>query len=65
AWARSQGADALLLEVHEDNAPARAAYGRLGFVETGARRAYPLGPGEELTMRLAPLDAAPPAAGVR
>jgi ribosomal protein S18 acetylase RimI-like enzyme len=35
----------LVLEVHEDNARARAAYRRLGFAETGATRPYPLPPG--------------------
>ncbi|MFP5372823.1 MAG: GNAT family N-acetyltransferase [Actinomycetes bacterium] len=53
AWAREQGAPTLHLEVHEDNAPARAAYIRLGFTETGGRRPYPLGPGDELEMVLA------------
>ena len=54
AWAREQGCDELVLEVHEDNAPARAAYARLGFVDTGVRRPYPLDPsGEELEMALA------------
>ena len=53
AWARAQGQDALLLEVHEDNGAARRAYERLGFVPTGARRPYPLDPTrEELEMRL-------------
>ncbi|MCW2615449.1 MAG: ribosomal-protein-alanine acetyltransferase [Frankiales bacterium] len=52
-WAREQGADRLLLEVHEDNAVALAAYLRLGFVETGERRPYPLGPDrDELVMAL-------------
>lgn len=31
----------LLLEVHETNLRARAAYARLGFVETGATAPYP------------------------
>lgn len=39
-WARQQGAPELALEVHEDNARARTAYARLGFVETGATRPY-------------------------
>ena len=52
AWARAQRAPSLHLEVHEDNAPARAAYRRLGFTETGARRPYPLGAGDELEMVL-------------
>ena len=43
-WARAQGAAQLALEVHEDNTAARRAYLRLGFVETGERRPYPLGP---------------------
>ena len=34
----------LVLEVHQDNARAITAYGRLGFVATGQRRPYPLGP---------------------
>lgn len=52
AWARA-GADVLLLEVHEDNLRARSAYVRLGFVETGERRPYPLAPDrDELVMAL-------------
>lgn len=52
-WVRGHAAAALLLEVHEDNARARAAYRRLGFVETGRRRPYPLDPsGDELEMVL-------------
>jgi GNAT superfamily N-acetyltransferase len=35
AWAADAGVDALTLEVHVDNARARAAYRRIGFVETG------------------------------
>ncbi|MCW3492046.1 GNAT family N-acetyltransferase [Microbacterium sp. SSM24] len=34
-WARAQGCGILSLDVHEDNARARAAYSRLGFVVTG------------------------------
>jgi ribosomal protein S18 acetylase RimI-like enzyme len=53
-WAGGQGASALHLEVHEDNARARAAYRRLGFAETGRRRPYPLDPSaDELEMVLA------------
>ncbi len=44
------GATSLRLQVHEDNVRARTAYGRLGFVDTGEREPYPLGPGEELTL---------------
>ncbi len=43
AWARA-GYSTLRLEVHEDNARARAAYARRGFVETGHRRPYDLDP---------------------
>ena len=38
-WARTEG-DTLTLHVHEDNARARAAYLRRGFVETGTRVPY-------------------------
>ena len=48
--AASRGARWLRLQVHEDNLRARAAYARLGFVETGQREPYPLGDGDELTM---------------
>lgn len=52
-WARDRGHDALVLEVHEDNARARAAYLRLGFAPTGATRPYPLDPSrQELEMAL-------------
>lgn len=54
AWAREQGFDVLLLEVHEDNPRARAAYARLGFAQTGRSRPYPLDPtARELEMALA------------
>jgi len=52
-WARDRGAPELRLEVHEDNLRAIVAYARLGFVLTGERRPYPLGPDrDELTMAL-------------
>jgi ribosomal protein S18 acetylase RimI-like enzyme len=54
AWAGTQGAPSLHLEVHEDNARAQAAYRRLGFVLTGRRRPYPLDEtAHELEMALA------------
>ena len=40
----------LTLEVHVDNAPARAAYARLGFVETGKRRPEGIDGGDLLEM---------------
>jgi GNAT superfamily N-acetyltransferase len=43
-WARSEG-ETLTLHVHEDNARARAAYLRRGFVETGRQVAYVLDAG--------------------
>jgi ribosomal protein S18 acetylase RimI-like enzyme len=53
AWARDRGAPVMRLEVHEDNLRARVAYERLGFVDTGQRRPYPLDPsGDELLMEL-------------
>ena len=52
-WARSCNASRMLLEVHEDNAAARAFYRRRGFVETGQRKPYPLDPSaDELVMAL-------------
>jgi ribosomal protein S18 acetylase RimI-like enzyme len=52
-WARSRNASRMLLEVHEDNASARAFYRRRGFVETGQRKPYPLDPSaDELVMAL-------------
>ncbi|MCW2607663.1 MAG: mshD 6 [Frankiales bacterium] len=50
AHAAGQGAARMRLEVHEDNPRAAAAYRRLGFVPTGERTSYPLGPGEEVVM---------------
>ena len=44
-WAHAQGRAELVLEVHETNARARTAYGRLGFTETGTTVPYPLDPG--------------------
>jgi RimJ/RimL family protein N-acetyltransferase len=40
-WARARSST-FRLEVHEDNARARAAYAKRGFVETGHRRPYDL-----------------------
>jgi len=43
-WARVQGARVLRLQVHEASGRARAAYARLGFVDTGERVPYALDP---------------------
>lgn len=45
-WARGEG-EALTLHVHEDNARARAAYLRRGFIETGRRMPYVLDAGAQ------------------
>jgi GNAT superfamily N-acetyltransferase len=42
-WARDAGEAELQLDVHEDNAPARRAYTRLGFVPTGRSSVGPNG----------------------
>lgn len=42
AWVAERGLPALHLEVHEDNVRAQRAYARLGFVDSGRRRPYPL-----------------------
>jgi ribosomal protein S18 acetylase RimI-like enzyme len=48
SWARAGGVERLRLLVHEDNARARAAYRKLGFVPTGV--VVPLEAGNELEM---------------
>jgi GNAT superfamily N-acetyltransferase len=45
-WARGEG-EVLTLHVHEDNARARAAYLRRGFIETGHRVRYVLDAGAQ------------------
>jgi GNAT superfamily N-acetyltransferase len=54
-WSREQGAVAQRLEVHEDNARARAAYAKLGFVETGERQPYDLDPTRQELLMERPL----------
>lgn len=44
--AQIRGADALFLEVREDNNPALGLYRRRGFVAIGRRRDYYRGPGD-------------------
>ncbi|WP_243073915.1 GNAT family N-acetyltransferase [Microbacterium sp. SS28] len=52
AWARTQGADSLFLDVHDENTRARAAYARLGFRPTGATIEGPNGLEHELSRSL-------------
>ena len=49
-WARAAGAREMLLEVRSANAEARALYGRLGFKETGLRRAYYSSPPDDAVL---------------
>ncbi len=49
SWARSLGDDALLLDVHADNARAQAAYRRAGFTLTGHNFTSVIG--DEVEMR--------------
>jgi ribosomal protein S18 acetylase RimI-like enzyme len=52
-WAGRQGAERLVLEVHESNGRAIGFYRRFGFTETGETTRYPLEPGGlELVMTL-------------
>jgi ribosomal protein S18 acetylase RimI-like enzyme len=44
AWSRARGARTLELSVTENNAPAKALYGRCRFVATGRRRPLPADP---------------------
>ena len=56
AWARTlDGGTRLRLEVHEDNARARAAYARRGFVETGGTAPYPPDPSRSELEMVRPL----------
>ena len=47
ALARGCGVQALYLEVRESNGPARALYSKMGFVESGRRKAYYANPTED------------------
>jgi len=47
AWARSEGACELQLEVRVSNDAARGLYGALGFVEQGRRKKYYSNPEED------------------
>ncbi len=40
AWGRERGAESVLLDVAEDNEPAKALYGSLGFKLTATRKNY-------------------------
>ncbi|MEU1970737.1 GNAT family N-acetyltransferase [Microbacterium sp. NPDC019599] len=51
-WARDQGARRVHLDVHADNARARAAYARIGFHPTGGTIDGPNGPEVELSREL-------------
>lgn len=63
-WARGQQPPVcrLLLDVHEENPPARAFYERRGFTATGIRNPYPLDPATtelEMALALGPYPSAP------
>ncbi len=53
--AQAQGAVRILLEVEEDNAPARAVYVRLGFSPIDRRRDY-YGPGQHALVMELPIE---------
>ena len=48
--ARQTSSDAVLLEVRESNAAARRLYEKLGFQETGRRKAYYTNPSEDAVL---------------
>ncbi|QNI35891.1 GNAT family N-acetyltransferase [Edaphobacter albus] len=50
AWARGEGAVDVELEVRSANAPARALYRNLGFVEVGVRKRYYHSPGDDAVL---------------
>ena len=49
--AAARGAEIALLEVAADNGPARALYTRMGYTETGRRRAYYPGGADAVLMQ--------------
>lgn len=51
--AAARGAEAMYLEVAEDNVAARALYAKLGFAESGLRRGYYSGGENAVVMRRA------------
>jgi ribosomal-protein-alanine N-acetyltransferase len=55
AAALASGAEAMFLEVAEDNLPARCLYAALGFEEAGRRRGYYGAGRDALVLRLQPL----------
>jgi [ribosomal protein S18]-alanine N-acetyltransferase len=55
--AKSQTAEAILLEVRESNLPARRLYEKQGFCEVGRRRAYYAGPVEDAILYALRFDA--------
>jgi ribosomal-protein-alanine N-acetyltransferase len=57
AEAARQGAERLFLEVATGNAPARALYAAMGFVEIGQRRHY-YPDGDDALIMVVPVSAA-------
>lgn len=49
-FARDRAAQAVYLEVRESNSAARALYSRMGFIETGRRKAYYSNPEEDAVL---------------
>ncbi len=62
--AQASGAVRVLLEVQQDNAPARAVYTRLGFSAIDRRRDY-YGPGLHALVMELPIEALPESTGSR
>ena len=55
---RAQGTECVFLEVRTQNAPARALYHSLGFIQTGIRKGFYTNPKDDAILMKRPLESA-------
>ena len=55
---RAQGTECVFLEVRTQNAPARALYQSLGFIQTGIRKGFYTNPKDDAILMKRPLESA-------
>ena len=55
---RAQGTECVFLEVRTQNAPARALYHSLGFIQTGIRKGFYTNPKDDAILMERPLESA-------